>query len=295
MTVTYGTYRKFHTTRLQTIRFRLLGLQTVNRSKITSKPEFGQPINLQSRLDSNFILTKAEAEPLIEPVTKLISNTALRWAVKLVLLLLIAGSMAAAAFLIIPKLYYEVAPVQTQVVLPIDSGTVQGGDFNQDLTQVTPGRKYAPPVDESLPEGEWLIIPRIGVHTELQKTEVSEEALAVGVWHVPEFGNAGDIDVPMILAAHRFGWDWWWKDEYWKYNSFYLLPDTQPGDRVEVIADKQKWIYEIYAGEEGDEISDYDADLILYTCKFLNSPVRHFRYAKLIDPTVDTQQISQRE
>jgi hypothetical protein len=93
----------------------------------------------------------------------------------------------------------------------------------------------------------------------------------------------------MILAAHRFGWEWWWQSDYWKYNSFYLLPDTEPGDIVEIIDDQRKWTYEIYGGGEGDSILDYDADMILYTCKFLNSPVRHFRYARLVDPTADTQ------
>ena len=29
------------------------------------------------------------------------------------------------------------------------------------------------------------------------------------------------------------------------------LTRHQPGDRIEVIADKRKWVYEIYAGEEG--------------------------------------------
>jgi hypothetical protein len=108
------------------------------------------------------------------------------------------------------------------------------------------------------------------------------EALDKGVWLVPDFGRPGDTTQPIIAAAHRFGWDWWWKTDYWKYNSFYLLTETEPGDRIEIIYDQRKWVYEIYAGEEGELITDYDADLILYTCKYLNSPIRYFRYAKLI-------------
>lgn len=106
----------------------------------------------------------------------------------------------------------------------------------------------------------------------------------------PDYGKPGDeYNLPIILAAHRFGWDWWWQTDYWKYHSFYNLPELEPGDMVEIIADQRKWIYEIYAGEQGEEITDYEANLILYTCKFLNSPLRHFRYARLINLDQNTQ------
>jgi len=154
----------------------------------------------------------------------------------------------------------------------------------------TPPTRYLPPQDPTLPEGEWITIPRIGVRTQLRETHDPEEAMQLGVWKVPDFGDPGQLNYPMIVAAHRFGWDWWWQSDYWKYHSFYLLPDTEPGDRVEIIADQRKWVYEMYAGEEGEEISDYEADLILYTCKFLTSPIRHFRYARLINPEANTQQ-----
>jgi sortase (surface protein transpeptidase) len=192
-------------------------------------------------------------------------------------------SVAILAFLVIPVVYYrffnhEVVPVSTS-----DKGTPLGGEFSQG-TQNTP-KIPEPSRDESLPEGNWLIIPRIGVRTEVLENQNPDEALVKGVWRVPDFGTAGDQTKPMILAAHRYGYNWWWKGEYWKYHSFYLLPELQPGDIVEVISNKRKYIYEIYSGEEGQEITDYDADLILYTCKFLTSPVRHFRYARLVDPT----------
>jgi hypothetical protein len=142
--------------------------------------------------------------------------------------------------------------------------------------------RYLPPVNTNLPEGDWVSIPLIGVYSQLQKTESAEEALETGIWWVPDFGEPGQLNKPMIVSGHRYGWQWWWQSDYWKYHSFYKLPELQPGDRVEIISEQRKWIYEIYAGEEGAEINDYQADLILYTCKFLNSPVRIFRYAKLI-------------
>jgi len=144
-------------------------------------------------------------------------------------------------------------------------------------------RSYKPAYNPDLPEGDWLVIPRIGVRSELSQNENYEEALQVGLWWVPDFGKAGDRSKPMIVAGHRYGFDWWWEDDYWKYHSFYSLPDLEPGDRVEVISGQRKWVYEIYAGEEGEQITDYQADLILYTCKHLDSPIRIFRYAKIVE------------
>ncbi len=236
---------------------------------------------------------------------------------------LIFLSVLIAAVVFAPDLYYRFAPISTVEVKAPDSGTPLGGDFNSGAwfrsvvansaqfisnassdqnsqngqaaqTQTAEEKppqpsRYLPSQDKTLPEGDWLIIPAIGVRTELLHTDNPEEALMEGVWKVPEYGEPGQLDKPIILAAHRFGWEWWWQSDYWRYNSFYLLPDTQPGDVVEIISDQRKWVYEIYAGEEGSEITDYDADMILYTCKFLTSPVRHFRYARLIDVDADTQ------
>jgi len=190
-----------------------------------------------------------------------------------------------------PSLLYTFFPRTTEK--PIAQATELKGDFNLNFNlldeaatkrKLLPSkRSYKPPFNPNLPTGNWLIIPRIGVRSELQQTENYEEALNTGIWWVPEFGGPGDRSKPMIVAGHRYGFDWWWKDDYWKYHSFYNLPDLEPGDRIEIIADQRKWVYEIYAGEEGEEISDYQADLILYTCKHLDSPIRIFRYAKLVE------------
>jgi sortase (surface protein transpeptidase) len=190
-----------------------------------------------------------------------------------------------------PDLFYRIKAIETKELIATQETSPLGGDFGKEaqLAQSQQAFTYQPPRNESLPEGRWLSIPRIGVLTQLQENEDPDKALEIGVWMVPGYGKPGDKTQPMILAAHRYGWDWWWKDEYWKYHSFYLLPELEPGDTVEIIDDKRKWVYEVYAGEEGQEITDYQADLIMYTCKFLNSPVRHFRYARLVDPTKDTQ------
>lgn len=154
---------------------------------------------------------------------------------------------------------------------------------------------YTPPQNPNLPQGEWIVIPRIGVRTKMEASEQAAEALETGVWRMAEYGQPGEVSQPMIVAAHRYGYKQWWeRNDYWKYNSFYLLPELEPGDQIEVISDQRKWVYEIYSGEETKEITDYQADLILYTCKYLNSPVRHVRYARLVNPEADTQAISQR-
>ncbi len=161
------------------------------------------------------------------------------------------------------------------------------GNFNEPpVNQATraadPNNRHLTPVNENLPVGDWFSIAKIGVRSQLQATTSYEEALKTGLWQAPEFGKPGSLEMPMIVAGHRYGWKWWWKDDYWKYNSFYLLPQVEVGDRIEIISEQRKWIYEVYAAEEGTEITDYQADLIVYTCKYLQSPLRYFRYAKLI-------------
>jgi hypothetical protein len=241
----------------------------------------------------------------------------------------IAVSIFVFAFLAIPEIYYRLVPVEVVPLTSSESGTPIGGAFSEgswfrkNLNKLTLNQsktllagllnpedtsndadnepepelppkptRYLPPKDETLPEGDWIIIPRIGVRTEFKDNVEPEEAMQSGVWKVPDYGLPGQLNMPVILAAHRFGWDWWWQSDYWRYNSFYLLPETEPGDRVEIISDQRKWVYEIYAGEEGTDITDYEADMILYTCKFLTSPLRHFRYARLIDVNANTQFLS---
>lgn len=201
----------------------------------------------------------------------------------------IVAAIAVALVVLTPNLYYKLFPADTVPIEAATDGTPIGGTFQKDELEPAPTSRPLPPQDPTLPTGTWLSIPRIGVRTELKPGEDQETALKNGVWLVPEYGRPGDVTQPVILAAHRYGWQWWWQTDYWKYHSFYNLPELEPGDIVEVIDDQRKYYYEIYAGEEGEEITDYSADMILYTCKFLSSPLRHFRYARIIDMEKDTQ------
>lgn len=210
--------------------------------------------------------------------------------VSFILSLIILTSSILLMIMYSPRLYFTIFPHQAKLVQANETGTALGGKFEPASAEQADqsDSSYQPPYDPNLPAGNWLIIPKIGVRSELQITEDYVSALEKGLWLVPDFGRPGN-ELPIIIAGHRYGWQWWWQSDYWRYHSFYLLPDLKPGDIVEVIAEQRKWTYEIYRGEESTEISDYEADIILYTCKFLNSPIRHIRYGRLINPDKDSQ------
>lgn len=142
---------------------------------------------------------------------------------------------------------------------------------------------YTPRFDATLPRESTLKIPSIGVNTVLQEATYLnyEEALKKGVWRVSDFGTPSDNSSPIILAAHRFGY-LAWTNKFRRENSFFNLPKLKVGDTVEVTWRQRKYIYEIYAESKGEEIADYSANLILYTCETLNGPVRIFKYARLL-------------
>ncbi len=200
------------------------------------------------------------------------------------------GSFFIGAITFVPDIYYQLWPAKTKVSVPMEAASPLGGNYQAGI-KAEPVKQYSLPYDASLPDGDWLIINQIGVRTRLLESTNANQALTKGVWLDSNYGKPGQTNLPIILAAHRFGYKWWWQSNYWKLNSFYRLPKTKPGTLIEIISHHRRWQYEIYKAEEGEKITDYNADLILYTCKFLNSPVRYIRYARLIDPTRDSQSI----
>jgi sortase (surface protein transpeptidase) len=185
-------------------------------------------------------------------------------------------------------LYYSALPKTTELL---------GRALNDTSKQMVAEAKAAPIVpkdptsvseitrDPSLPEGYYLGIPRIGVATAILEapSDNYEQVLRKGVWRVPEFADPTTPGQgrPIILAAHRFGYTDWTQD-YRLKNSFYELPKLKNGDMVEIVWNQHRYKYQIQRVEEGTEITDYSSDLIMYTCKFLVSPVRIFVYAKLV-------------
>lgn len=138
-----------------------------------------------------------------------------------------------------------------------------------------------PPIDPNLPLENYIRIPKIKMEGQIFEGKNYEEALANGVWRVDDFGTPLDGKT-IILAAHRFGYITW-TDQERLTKSFYYLPNTKIGDKIEIIWGQRVFQYEIYKTDESTKIYDFDADLILYTCKLYNSPIRIFRYAKRIN------------
>lgn len=143
-----------------------------------------------------------------------------------------------------------------------------------------------PPIvqaDTTIPEGHYLNIPSIGVSTTIWEatSDNYDEALRKGVWRVPEMAEP-DRGSPVIMSAHRFGYIEWTQD-YRVKNSFFNLPDLEPGDEIEIVWDQKRYKYKVARLVEGEAIDDYNYDLILYTCKFLVSPIRIMVYANRVN------------
>jgi LPXTG-site transpeptidase (sortase) family protein len=197
---------------------------------------------------------------------------------------------------VLAYLYYTVRPATSELLsqglmetgkVLSDSAIRQTGNSAQASEPVQDGSGNQVDVgkDVSLPEGHYVAIPAIGVDTIIWEgsSEDYEQALRRGVWRVPDFSSPVEqlTGRPIILAAHRFGYlDW--TQEYRQKNSFYDLPKLKPGDVIELTWDQHRYRYTVTGVEEGTAIRDYSSDLILYTCKFLVSPVRIFAYAKLV-------------
>lgn len=178
---------------------------------------------------------------------------------------------------ILPHFLYRLSPGAPQALAGNIAGLASSSQSNEPVKPQTP----LPPLNPSLPKTNRLAIPTIGVDGEIHTGDNWEQILEKGVWIVPGFGSPNDNQQPIILASHRWGYlDW--SNSFRKLNSFYSLPKLQNGDQVQVIWEQRLYTYEIYKSESSTEITDYSADLILYTCQLWNSPVRIFRYAKRI-------------
>lgn len=138
-----------------------------------------------------------------------------------------------------------------------------------------------PPINPSLPTTPMLKINNIGVDGEIHQGENAKVELDKGIWIVPRYGTPDNNELPIIIAAHRFGYVYW-SSEFRTKSSFYNLPKLKVGDRVQIVWDQREYQYEIYKAEDDKQITDYDADLILYTCRMYNSPIRVFRYLRRI-------------
>lgn len=184
-----------------------------------------------------------------------------------------------------PEIYYGIFPTATKQEASIISKTTENLQRDKRLLEEINTRQKIPSLpdfDASLPLTNRLLIPSIGVDGEIHEGTNPEEQLEYGIWRVHNFGDPENNTVPIIFAAHRFGYIRWTED-FRKTNSFYYLPQTQPGDTIEIIWNQRKYGYNIVFAAEDTQITDYSHDLILYTCKYFNSPVRILRYADRVE------------
>jgi sortase (surface protein transpeptidase) len=194
--------------------------------------------------------------------------------------LFLSISLVLIAFPIAPYIMYRLNPNLTDT--EIDNISKEVVEDVIVPTEVNIKESDLPLFDSSLPEDPYLLIPTIKVSSPIDQTKDPEESLKDGTWMAPEYGQPDNNSLPIIVAAHRFGYVYWDRKTRNRV-SFFNLPKTQIDDTVEIIWNQRKYIYRIYAEDESTYIKDYQADLILYTCKYFNSPQRIFRYAMRVN------------
>ena len=180
-----------------------------------------------------------------------------------------------------PHLYYRLFPQTSSSLASTIASTVSAADATNQQPSTLPetAEPALPEVDPSLPTENGLIIDKIGVRGAIHEGTDWENILRLGIWRSPDFGTPEDTVLPTIIAAHRFGY-LNWSAAFRKLNSFYSLPQLSSGDIIKIIWNQRPFEYKVYSTETGPKITDYGADLILYTCQLWNSPLRFFVYAE---------------
>ena len=199
-----------------------------------------------------------------------------------IVLIFFAFSIIAITFY--PQIWYSVSTTATETeAATIQEQLTEIEEYEpEEVEEIEEPETTLPPLDTSLPKEKMLRIASIGVDSEISEKLSADEGLEEGIWIVPDFGTPEINDLPIIIAAHRFGYVYWSSD-FRQKSSFYNLPKLKVGDRVQVIWDQRSYEYEVYKAEDNTQITDYEADLILYTCRMYNSPVRVFRYLSRVN------------
>ncbi len=183
-----------------------------------------------------------------------------------------------------PSIWYRLNPgaLEDEIAAltrpPFNPDTPVPAKPNTTLTD-SPVISTEPQFDASLPVGRYIEIPSIKVSTPIFESTNEREALSKGVWHLPNFGSPDfDLDMPTVLAAHRWG-SINLTQNFREQNLFYNLPLVNVGDLVIINWDQKQYKYKVTAKEESHYVSQL-TDLILITCKFVNSPDRIVVYAQ---------------
>lgn len=130
------------------------------------------------------------------------------------------------------------------------------------------------PDQENIPDR--LIVPKIGVDMELG---TDPKTLDTAGW----VQNLYPDSSPMVIAAHRFGWIGMPNDRKVSH-SLYNIDKLIVGDEVIVQWNNVKKVFKVSnIIESTNNPSIKEGDVLLYTCKFLDSDDRVFVTLKLID------------
>ena len=198
-----------------------------------------------------------------------------------------------------PNIFYRISPGTSEILASTIAYTVTKEPLPTNQPSINPTnsvsisptptptptiQKSLPDFDATLPEENGLIIDKIGVRGQIHEGDNWEEILKTGIWRVPNFSTPDNPspNKPIILAAHRWGYIQW-SNSFRKLNSFIDLPQLKIDDEIQIIWNQRKYVYKIYSTDTNTQITDYSADLILYTCQLWNSPVRFFVYAQRIN------------
>lgn len=197
-----------------------------------------------------------------------------------IVLIFFAFSLVAISFY--PKIWYSIdqGATETEAYSIEEEVTILQTQKKEEIIKDI--SSDLPPINESLTTESRVVISSIGVDSEIVVDTNPTGGLEKGIWIVPNFGTPEDNQLPIILAAHRFGYVYW-TSEFRLKSSFYNLPRLKVGDRIQIVWNQRSYEYEVYKAEDSTQITDYDADLILYTCRMYNSPIRVFRYLNRVN------------
>lgn len=199
-------------------------------------------------------------------------------------LILITGGLIFILVPAFPYIYYNINPdalrdeVDTIESFTVSAASPTGTPSPTATISATPTitatpEPTLPPLDPNLPKTNTLIIPKTGVNGPINEGENATRALYRGIWRTPGWGTPDDFSKPTVLAAHRFGY-LEWTENFRKTNSFRDLPKLSVGDTFSVIWGQRKFDYVVKRIEEVTLIDSSNTDMILYTCKYLKSPIR---------------------
>lgn len=128
--------------------------------------------------------------------------------------------------------------------------------------------------------GANLKVSSIGIDTTIYESYLEEQALEEGVWRMPQYGTPADTSQPTVLASHRWGQeslDWRYRNQH----RFLNLTNVETGDLIEIDWNGEAYKYRITGYDEATYLTRTD-DLILITCKYLESDTRIIVYAEKI-------------